>query len=591
MARLVIDPVTRVGGHLRVEAEVAGGEVSDAWSSGTMFRGIELILRGRDPRDAWMFAERICGTCTGVHALASVRAVERAFGLAIPRNARLVRNLLGATLAIRDHALQFYLAQAPDWVDVKAATGADPAATSVLARSQSAWLQSTPAYFSGVRDRLAAVITSDRPGLYGNGYWGHPAYRLSPEQSLLLTAHGLEALDWQRRLMRMHTLFGGRDPHPQTYLVGGMVLAAPWGGPPLSRAGAHPPLPDRDAPMALSDAGLTIVGDLIAAARTFIDEVFVPDVLLLARTYPDWASIGGGAGSFLSYGEFPEDESATPALLLPAGRVVGRDLGKVAGVNQKNVGETVARAWYTYGVGDGQLVAPADGETSPVAPGPTAPFTARDGTGRYSWMKTPRYDGSPMEVGPLARMLVGWVDGQADVRSTMATAMSTLGYGPDALFGTLGRLIARAVETQVVAKRADGWLRELRESLASGDVAVVDPHAWDPSSWPGVAEGWSLGEGPRGAVGHWVSIRDGAIERYQVVDATAWNAAPRDGAGTRGPLEAALVGLHVADPAQPLEILRVVHAFSPCTACAVHALSPCDTGPLEILVRSMESSQ
>jgi Ni,Fe-hydrogenase I large subunit len=591
MARLVIDPVTRVGGHLRIEAEVAAGQVTDAWSSGTMFRGIELVLRGRDPRDAWMFAERICGTCTGVHALASVRAVERAFGLTVPRNARLVRNLLAGTLAVRDHVVQFYLAQLPDWADMKAASGADPAATSALARAQSAWPQSSTTYFSGVRDRLSALMTSGQPGPYGNGYWGHPAYRLSPEQSLLLAAHGLEALDWQRKLMRIHTLFGGRDPHPQSYLVGGMSIAAPWGGPPVSRAREHPPMPERDAPMALSEAGLVIVADLLASARTFADQVFMPDVLMLAKAYPDWGAIGAGVGSFLSYGEFPEGEAATAPLLLPQGRIIARDLAKVAGVSQANVAETVAHAWYAYRGGDGELLAPAEGETTPAAAGPAVPLKTLDGTGRYSWLKTPRYDGTPKEVGPLARMLVGWVDGQADIRSAMAAAMATLGYGPDALFGTLGRLLARAVETRVVAGRTTVWLQELGDNLASGDLAMVDPHAWDPSSWPRAAEGWSLGEGPRGAVGHWVSVRDGVVEQYQVVDATTWNASPRDATGVRGPIEAALVGLHVADPPQPLEVLRTVHAFNPCTACAVHALNHRHEGPLEILVRPMETDR
>jgi Ni,Fe-hydrogenase I large subunit len=275
MARLVIDPVTRVGGHLRVEAEVTGGQVQAAWSSGTMFRGIENVILGRDPRDAWMVAERICGTCTGVHALASVRAVERAFEIRIPENARLIRNILAATLAVRDHAVTFHVSQLPDWVDVEAALEADPAATSRLARSLSDW-PSRPEHFVQVKDRVAASLASGTGGPWANGYWGHPAYRLSPEQDLLLVAHALDALDWQRYLMQLHALFGGRDPHPQSYLVGGMSLVPDWGGP--ESPGTHPLVPNRDAPNALSDQGLTRAEEIITTAKAFVTRC-LPDTL------------------------------------------------------------------------------------------------------------------------------------------------------------------------------------------------------------------------------------------------------------------------------------------------------------------------
>jgi Ni,Fe-hydrogenase I large subunit len=588
MARLVVDPVTRVGGHLRIEADVAAGQVTDAWSSGTMFRGIESLIVGRDPRDAWMFAERICGTCTGVHALASVRAVERAFGVTVPKNARLIRNLLAATLAIRDHALGFYLSQAPDWVDVKAASTADPAAASLLARARSEWKQSSAEYFTGVRDRLAAVIGSNQPGPYGNGYWGHPAYRLSPAESLVVCAHGLEALDWQRRLMRIHTLLGGRDPHPQTYIVGGMALTPPWGGPPARLAHEHPQVPQRNAPDPLGAAGLTVVLDLIADAQTFVNQVLVPDVLGIAAAYPEWARIGAGPGGLLSYGEYPEDDGPTPGLFLPRGRILGRDLSKTGTVEQEHVAEAVAHAWYADSGEPGYRLASA-GVTSPAPP--AIPFTGLDGAGRYSWMKAPRYDDTPLETGPLARLLVAYVNGQPDVKAAIEPATTALGGGPDALFGTLGRLVASAVEAKVLADHAFAWFGMLEANLATGDLAVVDASSWDPRSWPDRAEGWSLGEGPRGAVGHWVSIRDQVVERYQVVDATTWNASPRDAAGTRGPLETALVGTRVADPAQPLELLRVVHSFSPCAACAVHAFDPHHMGPVAIHVRNQGSGR
>lgn len=584
MARIAVDPVTRVGGHLRIEADVVGGEVQDAWSSGTMFRGMELLLQGRDPRDAWMFAERICGTCTGVHALASVRAVEQAFGLVVPTNARLIRNLLAATLSVRDHVVQFYLAQVPDWVDAKAAMSADPSATSILAGARSGWPKSSAAYFQGIRDRLNAVISSDQPGLFGSGYDGHPAYRLSPEENLVVLAHGLEALDWQRDLMRIQTLFGGRDPHPQSYLVGGMSLTPPWGGPPAQHGREHPRVPGRDAPAALSDDGLSLVDGLIASAQTFVNQVFLPDVLALARSYPEWTTVGAGPGSFLSYGEFPEDDGTEPALFLPRGRIVSRNLNTVAAVDQAAVEETVAHAWYADDGGDAARH-PADGQTNPEYSGPALPLTTLDGAVKYSWLKAPRYGGMPMEVGPLARMLVGYADGQTEIRGTIDAAVTSLGLGPKDLFSTMGRIIGKAVETQVVARRATRWLSQLKGNLARGDVSVVDASSWDPTSWPVTADGWSLGEGPRGAVGHWLSIRDSVISHYQVVDATTWNGSPRDATDGRGPMESALVGTRVSDPSRPLEILRTVHSFDPCTACAVHAFDPSDPGPVQVRIR------
>ena len=584
MARLTIDPVTRVGGHLRIEADVAGGAVREAWSSGTMFRGIELVLRGRDPRDAWMFAERICGTCTGVHALASVRAVERALGVTVPTNARLVRNLLAVTQAIRDHVVSFYVSQLPDWVDARAALTADPAATARRARSRSTWPQASPEYFGGVRDRLAATIEGSG-GLWANGYWGHPAYRLSPEQDLLLLAHGLEALDWQRRLMRIHVLMGGRDPHPQTYLVGGMSLVPDWGGP--IGPGTHPPVPDRNAPSALSDAGMSITEDLLADARTFVDQVFAPDVMELARAYPDWATLGAGVRRYLSYGMFAEDGSDDPIQFLPAGRVAAPELAVADTVNEAAIGETTAHAWYEDPSGPDTMRPPVEGETRPAFSG-TLPITSFEGANRYSWIKAARYNGVAMEVGPLARMLVAYAQGQADSTTALSTALTDLGMTADGLTSTLGRIVAKAVETQVLARRAGSWLAELRTNLATGDLAVVDLTRWAPASWPQPAEGWSLGEGPRGSVGHWVRIEDGVIRRYQVVDGTTWNASPRDANGSPGPMEAALVGTPVSDPSQPLEILRTVHAFNPCTACAVHALGRRD-GALGIHVRDLEA--
>jgi hydrogenase large subunit len=588
MARIVIDPVTRTGGHLRIEADVAGGAVTEAWSSATMFRDIETVLRGRDARDAWLLAERICGTCTTVHALASVRAVENALGIQIPRNARLIRNLLGATQLVRDHVLGFYLTQGPDWVDARSALTADPIATSRLAGGISLWSRSGPEYFRIARDRLAAVIGSDHPGIFANGAWGHPAYRLTPEQNLLLLAHMLEAIDWQRSFMKIHALLGGKDPHPQTYLVGGMALVTPWGGPnpPINRE--HPQVPDPNAPIALSEDGIAMIDGLVSEALTFVDQVFVPDVRLLAGAYPEWGKIGVGAGDYLAWGDYPQKDGKDTDLFLPRGRLGAGNLNKGLEAVPESVAETVTHAWYTYSGGDEALRPPADGETVPAWSGLALPLTTLEGAGKYTWIKAARYDGKPMETGPLARMLIGAANGQSEIRLGLQAMLNATGLTLDIMPSVLGRMLARAVEAQVMVRRADGWLTELSTNLATGDVAVVDLSLWDPASWPSEVEGRSIGEGPRGAVGHWIGIRNGVIDRYQVVDGSTWNASPGDAMGGHGPIETALAGTPVADPTHPLEIQRVVHAFAPCAACAAHLFDPRAAGPLEIRVRGME---
>jgi hydrogenase large subunit len=574
MARLVIDPITRIGGHLRVEVEVSAGTVTDAWSSGTTFRGMESILRGRDPRDAWLLAQRVCGACTGVHAVASVRAVEDALGVGIPKNARLLRNILAGSQYLQDHIVHFYHLQALDWVDVVAATKADPAATSALARSISEWPESSTAYFASVRDRLAGFLASGRSGPFANGYWGHPAYTLPPETNLLVMAHYVKALDWQRRIVRLQTLLGGKSPHPQSFVVGGMVLAPAWGGPSGSGVGEHPQQVDRKAPTALSSRGLGDIGDLITEARTFVDQVYVPDALAIAGHYAEWSGIGTGIGNYLSYGEFPEDDSGDPVLLLPRGRVMDRNMARVEAVDQADVAESVAHSYYTYEGDQAAYLHPADGQTTPAYAGPPPPVTTLEGSDKYSWLKAPRYDEQAMEVGPLARILVAYVEGRGDVTLKVRETAQKLGIGQEAFFSTLGRLVARAIEAQVIGGRLAAWHDDLAANLATGDLAVADITSWEPEAWPADAAGWAIGEGARGSVGHWLTVKDGRIADYQIVDATTWNASPRDAAGRRGAIEEALVGTPVADPDRPVEILRTVHSFDPCAACAVHAYDP-----------------
>ncbi|UCF19757.1 MAG: nickel-dependent hydrogenase large subunit [Gemmatimonadota bacterium] len=555
MTRLVIDPVTRIEGHLRIEAEVDGGMVRDAWSSATMFRGVEIILKGRDPRDAWAFTQRICGVCTTVHAIASIRAVENAIGAEPPANARLLRNLIMASQMVQDHVVHFYHLHALDWVDVVSALSADPAATSRLAQSISDWPLSSTDYFRGVKGRLQQFVERGQLGPFANAYWGHSAYRLPPEANLMAVAHYLEALDWQREFIKMHAVLGGKNPHLQSFLVGGM---------------ATPIDPDRQA--SLNMTSISHMRKLIRGAREFVQQVYIPDLLAVASFYKDWAGYGAGVGNYLAYGEYPEVDGANAPLYLPSGVIRARDISAAEPFDQTKVTEYVTHSWFEYEAGDGEGLHPARGETRPNFTGPEPPYEFLNTDGKYSWLKSPRYDGLPMEVGPLSRMLVAYVSGNESVRQYVDYALGQLGVGPEALFSTLGRVAARGIETLVLAEKLENWLNELQDNMGRGQLDIHDNSKWDPASWPKDCSGAGFHEAPRGALGHWVHIVDGEIANYQCVVPSTWNAGPRDAAGQRGPYEEAVVGTPVADPEQPIEILRTVHSFDPCMACGVHVV-------------------
>jgi [NiFe] hydrogenase large subunit/hydrogenase large subunit len=557
MARVIVDPVTRIEGHLRIEAEVDGGAVRDAWSSSTMFRGIEIILKGRDPRDAWAFTQRICGVCTTVHAIASIRAVENAIGSAPPPNARLLRNLIIGAQAVQDHVVHFYHLHALDWVDIVSALSADPGKTSALAESISDWPLSSPKYFAGVRDRLKGFVDRGQLGPFANAYWGHPAYRLPAEANLMAVSHYLEALDWQREFIKLHAVLGGKNPHLQSFLVGGMATPV-----------------DPNSQAALNTGTIAELKQLVAKARDFVTRVYVPDLLAIASFYKDWAGHGRGIGNYLAYGEYPEGDGPKPALFLPSGVIRGRDLSKVEPFDHTKVTEYVAHSWYSYQQGDGVALHPFQGETAPNYTGPTPPYERlnTDADSKYSWLKSPRYDNQPMEVGPLARMLVAFVSGHARVKELVGAVLKQLNVGPDALFSTLGRVAARGIETQLIAEKMDEWVDALGANMASGELRIHDNSKWDPGTWPADAMGAGFHEAPRGALGHWVHINGGLISNYQCVVPSTWNAGPRDAQGVRGPYEEALLGTPVADLQRPVEILRTVHSFDPCMACGVHVL-------------------
>ncbi len=558
MAKLVIDPITRIEGHLRIEAVVEGGRVKEAWSSGTMFRGVEIILKGRDPRDAWVFTQRFCGVCTTVHALTSVRAVENALNITIPENARIIRNIIDGAQHIQDHVIHFYHLHALDWVDVVSALQADPGETAALAQSISAWPKSSASYFKTVQDRVKTFVESGQLGLFANGYWGHPAYQLPPEANLLGVAHYLEALDWQREFIKIHAMLGGKNPHLQTYLVGGMAIPV-----------------DPNSQIAINAQRIAQMKQWAAMAREFVEQVYIPDLLAIASFYKDWAGIGGGLGNYLTYGDFPRKTIDRPdEFWIPRGVVLNKNLGAPpAPMEQERVAEYVTHSWYTYAGGDEQGKHPWQGETSPRYTGPKPPYEFLDTDAKYSWLKAPRYDDTPMEVGPLARMIVSYAAGHPDVRATVDGVLQKLGVGPEALFSTLGRVAARGIETLLMTRELDRWIDELAANMARGDLAIHSGERWRPQTWPREAEGWGFMEAPRGALGHWVRIKNGKIENYQAVVPSTWNGSPRDARGQPGAYEASLVDTPVADPEQPLEILRTIHSFDPCIACAVHVLN------------------
>ncbi len=560
MARIVIDPITRIEGHLRIEAIVENGVVKEAYSSGTMVRGFEKILKGRDPRDAWAFTQRACGVCTTVHALASVRTVEDALGISVPKNAELIRNLMFCAQMVQDHVIHFYHLHALDWVDVVSALKADPRETSRIARSISTWPRTSPKYFKAVQDRLKAFVQSGQLGIFANGYWGHPAYKLPPEVNLLAVTHYLEALEWQKELVKIHAIFGGKNPHPH-YLVGGMPCSI-----------------NLEEVNAVNTERLNHVGSLIKEAIEVVEKMYIPDLLAIAGFYKDWARYGGGLRNYLVYGDLPTRSYNQPdSFKFPRGAILDRNLNEVHEVNGRDseeIKEYVAHSWYTYAEGDEVAKHPWDGETEFNFTGPKPPFDYLNTDGKYSWIKTPRWKDHAMEVGPLARMLVAYASGVDEVKEVVNDTLQRLNVPVTALFSTLGRTAARGLETKLVVHWMKEFYDDLIANIKSGDTRTFNDEKWDPSTWPEEAIGVGMTEAPRGALAHWIRIKDRVIDNYQLVVPSTWNASPRDAKGQRSSYEEALIGTPVADLNQPVEILRTVHSFDPCIACAVHLYDP-----------------
>ena len=562
---IVVDPVTRIEGHLRIEAEFDGSVITRASSSGTMVRGIEIILQGRDPRNAWAFAQRICGVCTLVHGIASVRAVEDALKMTIPANAQLIRNLMIGAQFVHDHVMHFYHLHALDWVDVVSALKADPKATSALAQSISTYARSSPGYFADAQNRVKKLVESGQLGIFANAYWGNPLYKLPPEANLMAVAHYLDALAWQRQVAQLHTIFGGKNPHPNLVVGGAPSAISVHSG-------------EGTGSTAVNEVGLQQVAQIIDQMRSFVDEVYLPDTLAIASFYKDWFKTGEGVGNFMTYGDFPETGSQDPkTFLVPRGAILGRDLSHIQEVDlnaEEDIQEFVAHSWYDYGGGKETGLHPYRGETKLNYSGPRPPYQNLDTTASYSWLKSPRWKGHAMEVGPLARILMLYASGHAPTRALADKSLAQLGLPLEAMFSTMGRTAARAFESKILADAMPGWYGALMANIKAGDVRTFNEKLWEPSTWPRHAQGVGFMEAPRGALGHWIVIDDGRITNYQAVVPSTWNAGPRDPAGVEGPYEAALKGQTIRDPKQPLEILRTVHSFDPCLACAVHVLDP-----------------
>ncbi|MFC5739724.1 nickel-dependent hydrogenase large subunit [Sinirhodobacter huangdaonensis] len=572
MSRIVVDPITRIEGHLRIEAQMEDGRIAQAFSSGTSVRGLEIILKGRDPRDAWAFAQRICGVCTLVHGMASIRAVEDALKIDIPTNAQLIRNLMIGAQYVHDHVMHFYHLHALDWVDVVSALDADPAATSALAQSISKHPNSSPGYFSDMKTKLKTFVESGQIGIFNQGYWGHPGYKLPPEANLMAVAHYFEALAWQREVAKLHAIFGGKNPHPN-FVVGGV------------------PSPiDLNSDSAINAEKLAKVKNIIDLAQSFVDEVYLPDTLAIAGFYKDWATRGEGLGNFLTYGDFPSTglTSDRASWLVPPGVILDRDLSTIHPVDLSAEGEIeeyIAHSWYEYEGGKDKGLHPWAGETALDYTGPKPPFEQLDVEGAYSWIKAPRWKGKPVEVGPLARVLMMYATGQEQAKALVDSALTTLDLPVRGLYSTLGRVAARTLETKLIVDAMQDWYAALIANIKAGDTTTFNGTKWDPASWPKQARGVGFMEAPRGGLGHWIVIEDGKIANYQAVVPSTWNAGPRDAQGQSGAYEAALQDNHtMAVEDQPLEILRTIHSFDPCLACAVHVMDPDGEERLQVKV-------
>lgn len=503
---ITIDPVTRIEGHLRVDAVVDDGLVKEANCSGTLFRGFEIFLKGRDPVDAARLTQRVCGVCPTAHATASALALDEALGVAdsIPDNGRIVRNLILAGNILQSHVLHFYALAALDYVDVTAC-----------------------ADYEGPCEALKSVknfIAHGALGPFVPRYEGD--YRLSKEANQACTAHYVQALQIRQLAHELVAIFGGKMPHNVATIPGGVTC----------------------------DVTLDKIVQYRAKLdeiRKFVENVYIPDVLAVAGAYSDYFGIGAGCKQLLTYGGLDLEAKAgdpTQRQRFFQSGVVTSDL-QLQPIDTTKISEDVKHSWFA----DDCASAPANGSTVPD----------KKKEGAYSWLKSPRYDGQVAEVGPLARMGALYLAGMPAAKTALDGAMSAAGIEPSALFSVLGRHAARALEAKLVADAAGEWLGELKP----GEPAAA------PYQIPDEGEGMGLTDAPRGAVGHWIKVKDKKIENYQLVVPTTWNCSPKDAQGQPGPVEQALMGTPIKDTENPFEIVRIVRSFDPCLACSIHVIN------------------
>jgi hydrogenase large subunit len=553
--RITIDPVTRIEGHLRIDVEVDGGSVQKAWASCTMWRGLETILRGRDPREGWLFAQRFCGVCTTVHAMASVRAVEDALQLEIPANAQYIRNLILIGHALHDHIVHFYHLSALDWVDITTIPQADPARAASAAEGFSSWPGNSRRELEAVQNKVKGLLATGQLGIFSHGYWGHPAMRLSPEMNLILFAHYLQALDFQRKANQVVGILGGKTPHIQNLAVGGVMNAI-----------------NLNSLATFNMDRLGMLQSLLQGLVPFVQEAYFVDACLLASSYPEWFNYGKGVTNYLAVPDLPTDAKATQ-FDLPGGVIQNGSIHSARSIKdwkdqafRPAVSEDITHSWYE---GNGALP-PWKGKTDPY-------YTDFRDDGKYTWVKAPRYDGAPMQVGPLSNILVGYAVGHPPTRKWTDAAFERISsYGgkepvsAEKLQSTMGRYLTRAIRSAMLSDLALKHWQLLADNILKGDASTYNPPQFPAHE----CEGVGMHEAPRGALSHWVVIDKGAFSNYQAVVPTTWNASPRDEHGIPGPYKSSLLGNPVVDPSKPLEILRTVHSFDPCMACACHTLDP-----------------
>jgi hydrogenase large subunit len=553
--RVVLDPVTRIEGHLRIEMTTKGGTIDEAWSETTQFKGIELVVKDRDPRDAWAFVQRICGVCTAVHAVASIRAVEDALQYPVPKQADLIRNLVLGSQMVQDHVIHFYHLQALDFVNVVGASKADPAKAAAIATSiEPKYELNSVARFTEVRDTVAKILASGQHSLFTNGYWDHPGYLLPPEVDLIGVSHYLDALSFQRSMIQINTIFGGKNPHPN-FLVGGM--AAPI---------------NMDNSITINQVKLDKIRGLVDESLAFAENVYLPDVLAILAAYKDYARIGASSPNYLALGKagyngsgYPTNSGFTPGALFDGKLDVHEfDMAKVE--------EFVTSGWYDYSAGNDKGLHPYDGETTPHYTGPKPPYEWLADQDKYTWSKAPRYDGRAVQVGPLPRILMAYVQKDAETVEMVDPILRSLGLGIDALNSTAGRILGRAIESVLLARQMKVWFDQFVTNIKAGDVTTFNPDKWEPTTWPSSSKGVGFAEVGRGTLSHWVHIDDGKISNYQCVVPSTWNGSGR-ALGQKGPYEEALSNGHpLVDPKAPLEALRTIHSFDPCQSCGIHVL-------------------